>query len=152
MKKILISVLLTCVFCGLLAGYAGLKGSEAQPDDKKIIEIKEKMFVQQCFDIYENPDDYEDKLVKIEGICDVWEEDDETLYAVYRRTPGCCGDDGVMGFQFTYNGTPTLAADNWISVTASVLLDESEDGYTIITLAATDVTVMEKRGKEFVSM
>ncbi len=116
-----------------------------------VVEIGEKLFIQQCNDLYANPGDYEDKLVRIEGLCDVWEQDGETHYAVYRRTPGCCGDDGVMGFYIDYDGEARPQLGDWIAVTAKVKSGKDESGYTTVELVASEVTVTEERGAEYVT-
>jgi hypothetical protein len=140
---------LALIFCLVLAGCGG--ADVPVQDTGNVVEIGEKLFIQRCTDLYMNPDDYEEKLVRIEGICDVWEEDGETCYAVYRRTPGCCGDDGVMGFSFNYSGEQKLAMGDWISVTAEVVSGTDEYGYATVELNAGEVTVSQERGQEFVT-
>jgi uncharacterized membrane protein YcgQ (UPF0703/DUF1980 family) len=147
--KNLVAAVLVLAFCLALSGCGG--GDAPVQGTGNIVEIRDRLFIQQCTDLYENPDDYEDKLVKIEGICDVWEEGGETCYAVYRRTPGCCGDDGVMGFSFNYSGDEELALGDWISVTAEVISGTDEYGYTTVELNAGEVTVSQERGVEFVT-
>ena len=46
-------------------------------DMNNVIEIKERMFINQCNDVYLNPDDYRGKLIKLEGIYDGF-TDEET--------------------------------------------------------------------------
>jgi uncharacterized membrane protein YcgQ (UPF0703/DUF1980 family) len=139
-------VLILCLALG------GCTGAEAPVQNTgNVVEIGEKLFIQRCTDLYMNPDDYDDKLVRIEGICDVWEEGGETCYAVYRRTPGCCGDDGVMGFTFNYSGEQQLAMGDWISVTAEVITGTDEYGNATVELNAGEVTVSQVRGLEFVT-
>ncbi len=146
MKKLI--VMLLAIFCAA-ALLAGCGDSASASGD--VVEIGEKLFIQQCNDLYANPDDYEDKLVKIEGLCDVWEQDGETHYAVYRRTPGCCGDDGVMGFYLYYEGETEPQMGDWIAVTAKVKAGKDASGYTTVELVASEVTVTEERGAEFVT-
>jgi uncharacterized membrane protein YcgQ (UPF0703/DUF1980 family) len=137
------------ILCLALAGCGGAD-TPAQ-DAGNIVEIGDKLFIQRCTDLYMNPADYEERLVKIEGICDVWEEGGETRYAVYRRTPGCCGDDGVMGFSFSYSGDQKLGPGDWISVTGEVISGTDEYGYATVELNAAEVTVSQERGLEFVT-
>jgi predicted small secreted protein len=149
-KKLAVAILVL-VYCLALAGCGGGEKGAPVQNTGNVVEIGEKLFIQQCTDLYMNPEDYEEKLVRIEGICDVWEENGETCYAVYRRTPGCCGDDGVMGFSFSYSGDEQLAMGDWISVTAEVISGTDEYGYATVELNAGEVTVSQERGMEFVT-
>ncbi|MPN42533.1 hypothetical protein SDC9_190090 [bioreactor metagenome] len=68
---------------------------------------------------------------------------------MYRTGPGCCGNDGSMcGFEFTYNGTMPKEKD-WIQVIGTLHTYE-ENGQTFLTLDASSVKVMDKRGAETV--
>ncbi|WP_300367369.1 hypothetical protein [Brachyspira sp.] len=120
-------------------------------DMNNVIEIKERMFINQCNDIYLNPDDYRGKLVKLEGIYDGFtdEKTGEKLNFVFRYGPGCCGYDGVAGFEFNYNGNIPNPQD-WIEIVGVVeILDI--DNYETIRLNAISLNVLDKRGKEFVA-
>ncbi|MEI0517606.1 hypothetical protein R4K54_09950 [Brachyspira murdochii] len=120
-------------------------------DMNNIIEIKERMFINQCNDVYLNPDDYRGKLIKLEGIYDGFtdEETGEKLNFVFRYGPGCCGYDGVAGFEFNYNGTIPNPQD-WIEVVGVVEILEI-DNYETVRLNAVSLNVLDKRGKEFVA-
>ena len=120
-------------------------------DMNNIIEIKERMFINQCNDVYLNPDDYRGKLIKLEGIYDGFtdEETGEKLNFVFRYGPGCCGYDGVAGFEFNYIGNLPNPQD-WIEVVGVVeILDI--DNYETVRLNAISLNVLDKRGKEFVA-
>ncbi|MDR2400505.1 MAG: hypothetical protein LBD73_02505 [Deferribacteraceae bacterium] len=120
---------------------------------KKVVEIKERYFMAQCYDIMLNPEEYKNKLIKIQGI--YFEEDG--YKGIYRRTPGCCGDDGSIGFRIEFEGA-SPKADDWIEVIGSVEIAEYsayEDIYIkaeneYIYLKAEKITILEKRGREFV--
>lgn len=120
-------------------------------DMNNIIEIRERMFINQCNDIYLNPDDYRGKVIKLEGIYDgfVDKETGEKLNFVFRYGPGCCGYDGVAGFEFNYNGTIPNPQD-WIEVVGVVEILEI-DNYETVRLNAISLNVLDKRGKEFVA-
>ncbi|WP_295158050.1 hypothetical protein [uncultured Brachyspira sp.] len=122
-----------------------------QADMNNIIEIKERMFINQCNDIYLNPDDYRGKLIKLEGIYDGFTDDEtgEKLNFVFRYGPGCCGYDGVAGFEFNYNGSIPNPQD-WIEIVGIVEVLEI-DNYETIRLNAVSLNVLNKRGKEFVA-
>jgi uncharacterized membrane protein YcgQ (UPF0703/DUF1980 family) len=113
---------------------------------KKVVEIKERYFMAQCYDVMLNPDEYADKLVKLQGM--YFEE--EGYKGIYRRTPGCCGDDGSIGFRIEFDGTPPKN-DDWIEVVGSVVISDDENTYDYIHLKLESITVMSKRGKEFVN-
>jgi uncharacterized membrane protein YcgQ (UPF0703/DUF1980 family) len=161
----LISLALSLSGCGGAKDDAGAKqdtGEQSTPaksaeytadtaDEAEVFEIGEKFFIQQCNDIYYNPQSYEGTVVKLEGIYDEYFDEyiGATSHAVFRNGPGCCGNDGVAGFVFTYDGT-FPAKDDWIAVTGTVRLETYDDGYINVVLDATDVTVKDERGAEFV--
>ncbi|MDR1028312.1 MAG: hypothetical protein LBL63_02710, partial [Clostridiales Family XIII bacterium] len=106
-------------------GAASETGEKADAGDKaEVFEIGEKFFIQQCNDIYYNPQSYEGDVVRLEGIYDEYfdEYKGETSHAVYRNGPGCCGNDGVAGFVFKYDGSFPVQ-DEWIEVTGVVELE-----------------------------
>lgn len=127
--------------------------SSSIPDAKssssgKVVEIKEKMFIQQCNDIYTNPNDYKGKTIQVEGMYDSYtdEKTGKTRHAVIRKSPGCCGSDGVVGFEFSYDEQmPNL--NEWIKVTGTLEVEESEN----IILHLSKLEVLKIRGKEFVT-
>jgi uncharacterized membrane protein YcgQ (UPF0703/DUF1980 family) len=128
------------------------QGTEKEvADSEEVLEIGEKFFIQQCNDIYYNPESYEGTVVKLEGIYDEYFDEyrGETSHAVYRNGPGCCGNDGVAGFVFQYDGAfPTQ--NDWVEVTGIVELETYDDGFVNVILKATDVDVKAERGAEFV--
>ena len=128
-----------------------IKNDLLKIDMNNIIEIKERMFINQCNDIYLNPNDYRGKLIKLEGIYDGFIDDEtgEKLNFVFRYGPGCCGYDGVAGFEFNYNGNIPNPQD-WIEIVGVVeILDFNK--YETIRLNAISLNVLNKRGKEFVA-
>jgi uncharacterized membrane protein YcgQ (UPF0703/DUF1980 family) len=133
------------------AGKSAEYTADAADEDAEVFEIGEKFFIEQCNDIYYNPQSYEGTTVKLEGIYDEYfdEYQGKTAHAVYRNGPGCCGNDGVAGFTFTYDKA-FPKQDDWISVTGIVRLETYEDGYINVVLDATDVTIKDERGLEFV--
>ena len=125
--------------------------SEAATDIKNIIEIKEKFFVQQCSDIYYNPDDYDGKTIRIEGLFDVWQDDDgKSHYAVYRKTPGCCGaDGGAVGFEVEYGGEkPEL--DDWVAAEGVLKVTQDENGWYNFVIILSKLAVKTERGVDVV--
>lgn len=120
--------------------------------DNDVIEIREELFVTQCVNIYNNANDYENRTLSLEGMYDEYtdEETGITYSYVQRQTPGCCGDDGLAGFEFEYDGEKPNIND-WIKVTGTVNVIRYDSGFKNIILDASDVEVMDTRGKEFVN-
>jgi uncharacterized membrane protein YcgQ (UPF0703/DUF1980 family) len=117
---------------------------------EKVLVIGERMFATLCEDIYLNPKKYEGRSVRLEGICMTVEDPDSgaLLYGVFRYSPGCCGDDGLSGFEFRYSGAKPKE-DDWIEVEGK-LQTVRMPTYTTIVIKADKVTVKKKRGAEFV--
>ncbi|GHU82798.1 hypothetical protein AGMMS50284_5270 [Clostridia bacterium] len=115
-----------------------------------VIEIKEKLFVQQCNDVYLNPEDYMGKTIKYEGIFDVYEavETNTTYYSVIRYGPGCCGTDANVGFEVQWDGEYPNQND-WVEA-AGVLEEYDEDGQTYLRLSLSVLNVLPVRGLETV--
>jgi uncharacterized membrane protein YcgQ (UPF0703/DUF1980 family) len=123
-------------------------GAEAAP---KVCSLKDRFFVQQVNDIYLNPDSYKDQIIKIEGYFNKYlDEKNIERYVVYRRTAGCCGDDGSAGFEFAYRKEKlSFKPDQWILVEARVA-ERYVGEYPKLFLEA--ISVVEKReGKGFVN-
>ncbi len=116
-----------------------------------VFEIKEKMFIAQCNDIYLNPSDYETNTIKIEGAYNMYtdEETGKTYYSVTRKGPGCCGNDGIAGFEFYYDGDMPKIND-WIEVMRKIEMIKDGDE-TSVVLRLSKLTVLTERGAEFVS-
>ena len=119
--------------------------------DTGIIEIKEKYFIESCNDVYLNPDLYIGKLIKIEGMYEEFinESSGEKYMGVIRYGPGCCGNDGVAGFEFTWAGE-TPEVNDWIEVVGSVAIINDEN-QSYVVLDANSLTVLDVRGLETVA-
>jgi uncharacterized membrane protein YcgQ (UPF0703/DUF1980 family) len=141
MKKFLPAALLT--LAALLGGIAW--GAE-------VIVIREKLFIQQCNDVYLNPNDYLGRTVRLEGIYGELpgEKNGEILSYVYRIGPGCCGYDGVAGFRVFYDGESKPGQGAWVEATGTVeLLPPSAED--VVALRLSQLKVLEKRGAEYVA-
>ena len=162
MKKIsvlLIAFLLLCVGCSCGAAQATdsadipIKQEEIvlEPTETgEVIEIRERLFIAQTNDIYINPGDYIGKTIKYEGIfdCEYWEASGENIYYVFRYGPGCCGYDANAGFEVIYGGEYPKKND-WVEA-VGVLEEYEEGGVRYLRLNLLSLTVLEKRGKEYV--
>jgi putative membrane protein len=82
---------------------------------------------------------------------------------VLRNGPGCCGNDGSVGFEVSWpeaagvNSAVPLAPghryprqDQWVEA-EGILAYYEEEGYPYLYLALTSLTVKLQRGAEFVS-
>lgn len=120
-------------------------------EDSEVIEIKDKMFLTQVNDIFYNAEEYLGKTIKYEGIFNIYEDADtgNTYYSVYRNSPGCCGDDGFIGFEVIWDNE--YPEDNdWVELTG-VLEEYEEDGYKYLRLNLISLNVLTTRGQEFVT-
>jgi uncharacterized membrane protein YcgQ (UPF0703/DUF1980 family) len=126
------------------------KGNEGIAYNEEIVEIKEKMFIEQTNDIYLNPEDYLGKTIKYEGIFKPYydEELDETYYFVIRYGPGCCGYDSNAGFEVVWFGDYPNDND-WVEV-IGVLEEYEENGNEYLRLQLSSLKVMDTRGAEYV--
>lgn len=155
MKRIFSIILYLMLLLTVLNGCTDNSNTENDitdtKNDSEIVEIQEKMFITQIDDIYLNPDYYKGKIIKLEGMYDEYTDDNtnKTYYSVIRNAPGCCGDDGVAGFNFTYEGVKPEQND-WIAVEGTVEVEEQEDGYQQVTLKLSKLTVKTERGAEYV--
>ncbi len=124
----------------------------SKPSDRsgEIFEIKEKMFIGQTNDIYQNPMDYMGKTIKYEGIFNTYEapETGNVYYSVIRYGPGCCGTDANAGFEVEWDKKYPKQND-WVEA-IGVLGEYSEDGQKYLRLTLSSLKVLEKRGEETV--
>lgn len=118
----------------------------------EVLEIGEKMFWAQIDDIYFNFDDYKDVEIIVEGMYIELSvsNDDYMTPSIYRRGPGCCGNDGQGGFLLHYDGERP-AENEWIKVTGTPELVPSEYGFDILYLNVISFEIKEERGAEFVA-
>ncbi|MCL1956146.1 MAG: hypothetical protein FWF63_02385 [Fibromonadales bacterium] len=138
MKIFALPLLMLLLFC---------QGAMAQTN-KSFCLLKDRLFVQQVRDIYLNPQTYGDKIVQIEGFFEKYMDDDNhEHYEIFRKTAGCCGDDGRAGFEFVYKKERLNFRQNeWIMVEAIV-----KERAASVYLEAISVTKKDKgKTKEFV--
>ena len=105
-----------------IAETTGKKSSATEETNKPVeLEITDNFFIEQTNDVYINVDDYVDKIVKLEGLIYSYEDysTGNTLYAVVRNTPGCCGNDGLAGLDIRYDGEYPKE-DTWVEVTGVI--------------------------------
>jgi|GEM_PF-44707 ABC-type Mn2+/Zn2+ transport systems, permease components len=117
--------------------------------NKEIVQIDEKVFMSQMTEIFANKEDYIGRTVSLEGYMYTQGVGEDLTGGVVRNTPGCCGDDGILGFLYSWAGE-VPKANEWLRVTG-VLTEQEKDGTVQFVLEAEEVEVLEKRGVEFVT-
>lgn len=132
---------------GVLFAHTATVPPDESPEG--VVEIKEKLFIAQTNNIYLNKDDYLGKTIKYEGLFTAGEFSGVTYYSVIRYGPGCCGNDGVAGFEVIWD-FEYPKADDWVEVTG-VLEEYYEDGYPYLRLNLSSLIVLPERGAEFVA-
>ena len=118
-------------------------------DDADILEIGERFFVTQINQIFLDPEAYLGRMVRYEGMFFRAHLEGEDFYVVIRYTFGCCGNDGMIGFEVVLNGTEPFPDDTWVEVTG-VLEEYETQGQAFLVVNATTVTQMPERGQEIV--
>ena len=139
----------TALICAVIL-YGGGKTREAFSDNAKqaVIEIKERMFITQTNDIYLNSDEYLGKTIKLEGMFSIFKYGEKTILSVFRHSPGCCGSDGVVGFNVIWDGEYPNNND-WVEA-VGVLEYVEVNGLQSFRLNLSSLTVLPNRGAEFV--
>jgi uncharacterized membrane protein YcgQ (UPF0703/DUF1980 family) len=115
-----------------------------------VVEIKEKMFIAQISDILLNVSSYEDKTIKVEGMFFSFFDpySNREYRYVQRRSPGCCGNDGIVGFEILYDGE--LPENNdWVEAIGQVKMVKIGEKERVM-LQISQLTVKDERGQEFV--
>ena len=151
MKKSIILTILTLILisgCGKASSNTTLDTNDIADD---VIEISEKMFIAQLDDIYLNQSEYLNKTIRYEGIFEAYELGDtnSNQYHVFRRAPGCCGDDGQAGFTILWDGQPP-ANNDWVEVTGTLQLHD-DGNYEYLVIEAATLSTLPTRGQEFVT-
>ncbi len=133
--------------------YEELNGSydkDNLPENDEVVKVKEDYFLTQINDLFLNYQDYVGATVIVEGMYWFYQDDNGTYEAVYRKGPGCCGNDGWGGFFMDLEPDKRPKENDWIRVTGKLFLNESPDTYGLY-LVNPKVEVLEKRGAEFVN-
>ena len=163
MKKIIMIILLIFVIGGIVFAIIKINNKSSELANKQgesqeaessvitgdIIEITDNYFIEKTNDIYINIEDYIGKTVKFEGLVYSYQDTEgNTLYAVVRNTPGCCGNDGLAGLDIRYD-KEYPKENTWVEVQGAIVaetLDEKK-------IPAVKVFSMKEKeeGKTFVT-
>jgi len=152
-KSIFIAVIVPALIVSFFSISCAKK--DGSSESANTIEIKEKMFVAQVSDVYNNPDDYFGKTIKLEGILkkEQYYQDEDPYCFVIRYGPNCCGYDGNVGFEIRWdeeNAQQYPEAESWVEA-IGVLKSYEEDGYMqYLYLDLSSLNVLRKRGSEVV--
>jgi len=135
--------LFSIMFCFFFQKEAGAEKPRA------ICYLKDRLFIQQINDIYLNPKSYEDKTIQIEGFFGTYVDDNKIQrYVVFRKTAGCCENDGSAGFEFVYKkGKIDFKPDEWIFV-EGIVKENSGKASSEIYLEAISVVKKDKGDKK----
>ena len=144
MKRLLI--ILTAVL--VLAGCSSNGQSSPLGGERDIIYIDERFFMTQVDHLRLNSEQYVGKEIQFEGLFLGLRRGENPRYVVIRRAPGCCGDDGMVGFDVVQDGITSFPDNTWVQVTG--ILEELPQFNYILGVRATSVIEMEERGLEFV--
>ena len=147
--KRLLATLIALTLC--LSGTVSL----AESGDVHIdVDVREKMFLTQMTELFINTQDYIGKTVALEGMFDIYTDTASgvTYYAVYRKSPGCCGNDGYTGIEVVWDDPAATypALNDWVRA-VGVLDQYEEDGAPYMRLHLLSLDVKAERGLEFVN-
>ena len=158
MKK---AVFASILFVTILSVFV-IMGCEKKSTGPEIIEIRENMFISQINSINLNSKDYLGKTIKLEGFIKRNHWNDKDYYFVIRNAPGCCGDDGEIGFEVSWNpdymgsGNPMdersgfPAVNDWVEAKGE-LKSYRFMGTLNLFLVLSEIKVLENRGVDFVT-
>ena len=162
-KAVLASIVLVILITGCGNGKNDKTKSSGKPVTPKvaILEIRENMFITQITDIMKNYKDYLGKTIKFEGFIKPTEWKGDHHYYVIRKAPGCCGDDGEVGFEVNWDSSFQGSCDgtdrekypkkdDWVEASGELKIYEKL-GMSYLYIALSELKVLEKRGAEFVS-
>jgi len=141
MKRLLVLVIAAVMLLGLLAGCGG--------DSGDVMEITDRAFIMQVDNIYTNSHLYLGRMIRYEGIFETVNWHGAPSHIVFRNAPGCCGDDGVVGFEVYLDGAEPFADNAWVAITGE--LEEHAGASGGIRLRITSIEELDERGMEFVN-
>jgi len=126
------------------------------------IEVRENMFITQINAITLNPREYIGRPIRLEGMFRHFQWEENHTYFVIRNTPGCCGDEGEIGFRVSWNpdysgfddgsaGITYPDRDEWVEVRGVLSSFEGFFGRPNLFIHLSELNVLETRGLSFVT-
>ena len=117
-----------------------------------VVVIRDKLFIAQTNDILSNRADYLNKTIQYEGLFDIYVSPvtGAKRCSVVRQSPGCCGADGIVGFEVQWDKEYPNKND-WVEAVGILGEYEADDGYKYLRLELTSLTVLPTRGEVFVN-
>ena len=115
-----------------------------------LIELSDEFFLSQINDIYFNTSEYLGKKIVYEGIYlkGSLGADNKIYHCVFRYGPGCCANDGYVGFEVLFDGKYPKNY-SWVKV-EGILEEYKENGTEYLFLRLDNIVEIEKRGQETV--
>ena len=160
MKKLLVLVIIFALILPLFGcssddepeTHRGESATEETYYDGDVVFIRERFFLTETMHIILNSNEYVGRTIRYEGMFRefVSPSTGESFYAVIRTTPGCCGDDGIIGFEVYMGDIAPLEQDAWVEITGVLDMFES-GGFEFPALRAVSIREMDVRGQEFVT-
>lgn len=174
MKKKHLGIILSLLIMGTFVGCfsnddkSEIKDNEeissVEESNKDIMEVDERIFITEVSYIKNHPDEYLGKKIKLQGYYYLDRENEEVINCVVRNAENYSGQNGIVGFEFTYDGELPKEND-WIEVVGVLeecdsghLEEESntndEDGhnYVHVRLKLESIKVMDTRGQDTVNV
>jgi uncharacterized membrane protein YcgQ (UPF0703/DUF1980 family) len=148
------SLIIAAVMAAVSASFitvscSGTKKTEAP--NNGMVEINDKMFIAQVNDVYLNSADYLGKTIKLEGLFkkEQYSEGKDPYCFVIRYGPGCCGNDGNVGFEVAWaegKATPYPSAESWVEAIGVLKYYEEDENSKYLYLDLNSLNVLNKQG------
>ena len=110
------------------------------------VDIGERFFVNQMFEIFLNYRQYLGNTIRYEGMFHTIQWGGDEFHVVFRYMLGCCGEEEILGFEVMLNDTDPFPDDTWVEVIGEL---DQDDGFLIVRVIS--ITEMDQRGEAFVS-
>ena len=117
-----------------------------------VLYVGQKLFNAQITDIYYQFKQYRDKIIAVQGMfAHLKIGDKENVPTIYRRGPGCCGNDGWGGFLLNLDEVKVsdIGENDWVEVVGRPYLEPNGFYYNLY-IKVESITKRESRGAEYV--
>ena len=151
MKKLRSLFVALLLFAIAFPALAETTTTEEMPVD---VEVTEKMFLAQISDINLNSEDYLGKVIALEGMFMTvdYGTGGPVYHLVYRKSPGCCGNDGITGLEVVWDDPATAfpAENTWVRAVGT-LEQYTEEDMPYLQLSLQSLTPTDKPGLDSVT-